>query len=268
MRIRFTGTSSTLPLSVRGTSAISNTRSGTWRGEHCSRIRLPISLVSCLVELSALAQDHEQRHPALGPRARDVDDQGVGDLVDRGDRAIDLRRAHADPRAVDGRVRAPVDDRRAARGDLDPVAVAPDARVGLEVRGAVARPVLVAPEEHRHRGHRLGDHQLADLVDERVAVLVPGLDRAAERAPLELAAIDGQDRNAADEGGADVGAAGGREQPGVRAERGRRPTGSPRAPAASPSSRPSAGSTGRGPRPARPRPSCSRRCSWRRCRSR
>ena len=88
----------------------------------------------------------------------------------------------------------------------------------LEVAGAVAAAVLVAPEEDRHRGHRLGDDQLADLVDHGVAVLVPGLDRGAERAALQLAAVDGQERDAADEGGAEVGAAAGREEPGVGAE--------------------------------------------------
>ena len=88
----------------------------------------------------------------------------------------------------------------------------------LEVAGPVAAAVLVAPEADRHRGHRLGDDQLADLVDDRVAVLVPGLDRGAERPALQLAAVDGQQGDAADEGGAEVGAAAGREQPGVGAE--------------------------------------------------
>ena len=88
----------------------------------------------------------------------------------------------------------------------------------LEVAGAVARAVVVAPQEEGHRGHRLGDHELADLVDHRLAVLVEGLDRGAERAALELAAVDGEQRDAADEGRADVGAAAGREEPGVRAE--------------------------------------------------
>ena len=49
-------------------------------------------------------------------------------------------------------------------------------------------------------------------------VLVPGLDRGAERARLQLAAVDGQQGAAADEGGAEVGAAAGREEPGVGAE--------------------------------------------------
>ena len=96
--------------------------------------------------------------------------------------------------------------------------MAPDPRVHLEVARAVARAVLVAPQEHRHRGHRLRDHELADLIDEGVAVLVEGLDLGAERAALELAAVDGQRRDAADEGGADVGPPARREEPGVGAD--------------------------------------------------
>ena len=88
----------------------------------------------------------------------------------------------------------------------------------LEVAGAVAAAVLVAPEEDGHRGHRLGHDQLADLADHRVALLVPGLDGGAEGAALELAPVDRQQRDAADEGGAEVGAAAGREEPGVGAE--------------------------------------------------
>src|SRR5262249_44806612 len=39
IRIRLTGTSSTLPDSVRGTSAICTISLGTWRGEQSSRMR-------------------------------------------------------------------------------------------------------------------------------------------------------------------------------------------------------------------------------------
>src|SRR6185503_17055952 len=140
------------------------------------------------------------------------------DLGHREHRAIDLAGAHADAAPVDRRVRAAGDDRGAALGDLDPVAVAPDARIGLEVALAVPRPVLVVPEVDGHRGHRLGDDELADLAGDRAALLVPGLDLAAERAGLQLALVDGEQRDAADERGADVGAAAGREQPQVGAE--------------------------------------------------
>ena len=77
------------------------------------------------------------------------------------------------PLAVDGRVRAAVDHRAAALGDLDPVAVPPDAGIGVEVALAVALAVRVVPEVDRHRGHRLRDHELADLAHERAAVGCP-----------------------------------------------------------------------------------------------
>ena len=77
MRIRLTGTSSTLPESVRGTSAIARTSLGTWRGEQSSRTRRRISPDERVVELGAVAQHDEQRHPARPARARHVDDERV-----------------------------------------------------------------------------------------------------------------------------------------------------------------------------------------------
>ena len=112
----------------------------------------------------------------------------------------------------------PRDDRGAAVGDLDPVPVAPDARVGVEVRLAVLGAVLVAPEVDRHRRHRLGQHELADLADVGVAFGVPRFDRRAERARLQLALVHRQLGHAADERRAQVGAAAGGEQPGVLAD--------------------------------------------------
>ena len=79
-------------------------------------------------------------------------------------------------------------------GDLDPVAVAPDAGVHREVALAQPRAVVVAPEGDRHRRHRLGQDELADLAHERVAVLVEGLDLGAQRARLQLALVDRQRR--------------------------------------------------------------------------
>src|SRR6185437_16724864 len=63
-----------------------------------------------------------------------------------------------------------------------------------------------------------GEHELPDLADERAAVLAPGLDLRAERAGLQLAAVDRQRRHATDEGGTDVGAARSGEEPDVLAE--------------------------------------------------
>src|SRR5665811_1623055 len=53
-------------------------------------------------------------------------DDRVQHLIQRQHGAVDLTRPHPNPAPVDGRVRAAVDDRGAALGDLDPVAVAPD----------------------------------------------------------------------------------------------------------------------------------------------
>ena len=100
--------------------------------------------------------------------------------------------------------------RRAALGERDPVAVAPDAGEVLEVRRAVARAVGVVPEADRHRRHRPGDDQLALLADQRAAVRRERLDRAAEVAAADLALPDRDQRRGADERGAHVGAAGDR----------------------------------------------------------
>jgi len=170
------------------------------------------------VERDALVQHDEERHPALRPGAGDVDDERVQHLGYGKHGAVDLTRAHADAAAVDGRVGAAVDDRRVPRGDLDPVSVPPYARVHVEVGLAIARAVVVAPEEHGHRGQRLGDDELADLVDERSALLVERLHLRTERAPLQLTLVDRQRRHAADEGCADVGTAARREEPRVPAD--------------------------------------------------
>ena len=61
--------------------------------------------------------------------------------------------------------------RASSLGEADPVALAPDARVQLEVRAAVERSVRVAPELHGHRRHRLRDHELTQLADERLALV-------------------------------------------------------------------------------------------------
>ena len=215
-----TGTSSTLPESVRGTSSIWRISLGTWRGEQSSRMRRLICAASSSSSVApgASTTNRTIRSSSVAPARRDVHDERVEHLRTRARGAVDLARAHAHALAVDRRVRAAVDHGAAARRDADPVAVAPDARVHREVALAQPLAVLVAPQEQRHRGHRLGDHELADLVDERVALLVPGLHRAAERAALQFALVDRQQRAAGDERRADVGAAAGREQPDVRAD--------------------------------------------------
>ena len=106
-------------------------RSGTCRGEQSSRMRRLISAVELVVEL---------RRPRAGPRTaastarRRASPCGMSTTSASSTsstaprRAVDLAGPHPHALAVDGRVRAPVDDGAAARGDADPVAVAPDAR--------------------------------------------------------------------------------------------------------------------------------------------
>ena len=249
VRIRFTGTSSTLPLSVRGTSAIWKISSGTWRGEHCSRIR------RLDLGLEALRRAWRRaRGPRTGasiprcPGAGRSTTSASRTCRDALHRAVDLAGPHPNALAVDGRVGAAVDHRRAARGDLDPVAVTPDARVLLEVARPVARAVVVPPEEQGHRRHRLGDHELAHLVDRPGCPSSSNASTAApERTALELAAVDGEQRHAARRRPCRRRCPRRSRRARCRGRAGRRPTRSPPARAASRSSRRSEGGSGRGP---------------------
>ena len=74
-------------------------------------------------------------------------------LIEGADKVVVVEHAGA----VDRRVGAPVDDRRLARRDLDPVPVPPDAGEVLEVGGPVAGAVFVVPEADGHRRHRRRD---------------------------------------------------------------------------------------------------------------
>src|SRR4029079_4146943 len=85
------------------------------------------------------------------------------------DYAIELAGAHAHATAIERRVRAPADDRAAALGDLDPVAVSPDAGIVIEVAVAIAAPVGIIPKIHRHAGHGLTDHELPHLPHDGLA---------------------------------------------------------------------------------------------------
>ena len=109
--------------------------------------------------------------------------------------------------------RAAGDDAGAPVGDGDPVTVAPDPGIAVEIGGPVAGAVRVAPESDRHRRHRLGDDQLALLADHRAAV---ARRRPRPRQPRQRQAISpartGSSGTAADERGAHVGAAADRRE--------------------------------------------------------
>src|SRR6185312_15859219 len=107
----------------------------------------------------------------------EVDHERVDDLGNVLDNRVELACAEPDPTAVQGGVGAPGDHAAATLGELDPVSLAPDARIAIEVGAPIALAVRVVPEPDRHRGHRLSDHHLAELADRRVvAVLVVGVD--------------------------------------------------------------------------------------------
>src|SRR5439155_12842071 len=82
----------------------------------------------------------------------------------------------------------------------DPVPVAPDPRVGVEVALVVATAVRVVPEVERHRRHRRREHELPELAYDRPPLGVEGLDPGAESGALDLAAVDGEEGTRLHEG--------------------------------------------------------------------
>ena len=206
--MRLTGASSFLPVIVRGTAGTATIASGTWRGESSERsapaIRARSSSSSSRSPASATKRISSPAPPSSSSRCTTRLSATSGELLDHG---VELARAHAHAAAVERRVGAPGDDAAAALGEEDPVALAPDAGVDVEVGGAVALVARVVPQAHRHRGHRLGDHHLAQLAHDHVAVGVEGLDVGAQAAAGDLAVVDRLQEAARDEGAADVGAA-------------------------------------------------------------
>ena len=144
--------------------------------------------------------------------------EAVEHLLEGLDHGVELARAEPHAAAVQRRVRAPGDQAAPARSEGDPVAVAPDARIVLEVGGAVAAAIGVVPETDRHRRHRRADHELAELADHRVPGRIEGGDIDRERGAGDLAAEDRLQRPALDDPGADVGAAAADVQQHLRAE--------------------------------------------------
>ena len=105
-RIRLTGSSSTLPERVRGTSWICSIEVGDVAGGAVLADPLADPGDEVVVEGGAVAEDDEERHEAFGAGQRQVEHERVDDLVEGEDGPVDLARAHPDAAAVDRRVGA------------------------------------------------------------------------------------------------------------------------------------------------------------------
>ena len=233
-RMRLTGISSFLPVSVRGIARTCSIVSGTWRGESSERRLRPIRCAQSVVEHGAVGEhDEEQQLARPSLVVLQMHHEAVDDLRQLLDDAVELARAEPDAAAVERGVGAPGEDAAAALGELDPVALAPDPREHVEVRAVVERAVGVAPELRRHGRHRPRDHELAEPAHERLALRVVGRGRDAQQPSRDLALVDRQQRRAAHDAAADVGAAAAVEQHARRGRAARRRSGSPRPGAAS-----------------------------------
>ena len=127
-RIRLTGTSHFLPLSVRGIAGTAHDLPGTCLGDSSRRQR-PRSRDGRVSAAGSSTTNKTADHL----RRRGVHHQRIGDLGHRLDHPVELGGAHPDPAAVQRGVRAALDHARPAGGDADPVAVPPHARVVGEV---------------------------------------------------------------------------------------------------------------------------------------
>eukprot|EP01139_Manchomonas_bermudensis_P024013 Amastigsp_a841901_140.p2 type:complete len:466 gc:universal Amastigsp_a841901_140:208-1605(+) len=155
--------------------------------------------------------DKEDDTLVAGPLLPDAD--RVRDRRHRLEDAVDFRRAEANAARVEGPVRATKhDDAAGARREDHEVAVRPHVGIHREVSFAVLGPVAVAPEEHRHRGERLGTHQIAALVGDSLAVARKRVHGHTEVAALHLAAVDRKIGVRAREARDDVCAAGDRAE--------------------------------------------------------
>ena len=163
--MRFTGTSSFLPDSVRGTAGTARIASGTCRGDSSVRSAAHDARRAGRRRASApgasATNSSELAHRLVGVVALEVHDEAVGDLGQTLDDRVEVAGAEAHATAVERGVGATGDHARAVVGERDPVAVAPHARVVVEVRVRAASRRRVAPEPDRHRRHRLGDDELA-----------------------------------------------------------------------------------------------------------
>ena len=164
-----------------------------------------------VVECNAIAQAHEQDHPLIAlPVLADADAfQHFRQLFDL---AIDFRSADAHAAGIEGGVGAPVDDHAIVCGQHRVVAVAPHARLALEICGAIFAAVGIIPERNRHRRKWRGAGEFAGLFAHRLARLVEDFHSHAEATALQFATPHRAYRTTEREARNDVGAAGNRGQ--------------------------------------------------------
>ena len=175
-----TGSSSFLPVRLRGTARTGRIESGTWRGERLLRSAVTSRSRSSSGSSPSDGDDEQDELARTAVGVLEVHDEAVVDLAELLDDAVEVGRADAHAAAVERGVGAAGDHEAAALGEAHPVTHPPDAGVHVEVGGAVAAAVGVAPEADGHRGHRLADDELAELADDLVAERVVGGDVAAE----------------------------------------------------------------------------------------
>jgi acyl-CoA synthetase (AMP-forming)/AMP-acid ligase II len=147
-----------------------------------------------IVESDARREAHEQHHSLLetiGARYPLADDETLHDFRKLLHLAVDLCRPDAHATRIERGVAPAVDDQPAMRGQLGPVAMAPDVRIDVEVRRAVLLTIRVVPEAHRHAREGRGAHQLSRLLHNPVAGVIEDLDAHAVAARLQLTAIHG-----------------------------------------------------------------------------
>ena len=209
-RIRLTGASSFLPVSVRGIAGTDDDRVGhvprrQLAAERGRRSRRGARRRARRPSAGTTNSSSSPAPPPASSRCTTSASMHLGHVLDHG---VELAGAEPHAAAVERRVGAAGDHAAAALGEHDPVALAPHAGVDVEVGRAVALAVLVSPERHRHRRHRLGDHQLAELADHLVAVGVERVRVDAQARPGDLALVHRLGEAARHEPGAHVGPAG------------------------------------------------------------
>ena len=163
-------------------------------GDVPRRQLLPQSLAETALELVGPGQGrgrpgdhHKQPHlPGSAPRILHVNDQAIGDVIEALDHVVELGGADAHPAPVEGAVRTPGNDARAAVGQGGPAAVRPHLWKAFEVGGVIAAAVHVAPKANRHGGQGSREHQLTLVVDDGPSGVIEDLNGGTQATAGDL----------------------------------------------------------------------------------